>query len=335
MQRREFLKAGVLAAGLGAVSGRSAAGGGDDLEAEQRAASRPAPPIQDRICLFTDHLDDFDFSYAEIARMLRELGLAGPDLTVRRGGLVKPERVAEDLPEAVTAFREAGLSVPMISTGLTSVGDPTARPTLAAMSRLGIGHYKLGYYEYDDLHQWQQRIAAVRSDVAGLVELGQSLGVRAGFHNHAGPTVGGALWDSWEVLQPLDPHSVGFYYDPAQATIEGGKHAWKLNFQRIAPRLVMVAIKDFVWEKSDGRWQTHWCPLGEGLVDWDEFFARLADVSFDGPVSLHIEYDPGGSTRAERYDRSLEAAARDLAFLRRHVDRAFGPAESKRAGGSH
>ncbi|HUG91240.1 MAG TPA: sugar phosphate isomerase/epimerase family protein [Planctomycetaceae bacterium] len=332
MQRRSFLKAGLGCVGLGGAAFRHVQAHDD----EPRAPGEPdRVPIQKRICLFTDHLDDFDYGFDEVAKMLRELGVAGPDLTVRPGGLVAPERVADDLPKAVAAFREQGLSVPMISTGLTSAEDPAARPTLTTMARLGIGYYKLGYYAYEDPGGWQARLAVVRREVDGLAQLGRPLGVRAGFHNHAGPFVGGALWDSWNVLQPMDSRAVGFYFDPAQATIEGGKHAWKLNFQRIAPRLVMVAIKDFVWEEVDGRWQTRWCPLGEGMVDWTAFFGLLAAVPFDGPVSLHIEYDPGGANRAARFENSLAAADRDLKFLRQHLDAALAPAQSAPNGDRH
>jgi len=42
----------------------------------------------------------------------------------------------------------------------------------------------------------------------------------------------------------------------------------------------------------------------------------LRSTQFPGPISLHIEYDPGGANKTERYDRSLAAAERDLKFLR-------------------
>jgi hypothetical protein len=38
-----------------------------------------APNLSSRICLFTDHLAGF--SYGEVARMLKDLGVSGPDLT--------------------------------------------------------------------------------------------------------------------------------------------------------------------------------------------------------------------------------------------------------------
>jgi L-ribulose-5-phosphate 3-epimerase len=316
MNRRDFLRTAAVPALAGvATSGLRAAG----AEQDQSASSNKPQPLAKRLCLFTDHLDDFGYRYEEIARMLKQLDIAGPDLTVRPGGLVLPERVVEDLPKAVAAFREAGLAVPMISTGLTSAKNGVAADTLATAGKLGIRYFKLGYYGYDDPAQWRARLDSTRRELAPLLDLSKQAGIVAGFHNHSGPSVGGALWDSWELLDGLDPKSIGFYFDPAQATIEGGNHAWKLGLARLAPRLVMVAIKDFVWEKSEGKWRTRWVPLGEGMVRWEEFFAMLKKTPFDGPISLHIEYDPGGSTKSARFDNSLAAAQRDLQFLRRQL----------------
>jgi sugar phosphate isomerase/epimerase len=164
----------------------------------------------------------------------------------------------------------------------------------------------------------------VRRSLRPLVTLGAECGLRAGIHNHAGASVGGAVWDTAELLKPLDSGAVGYYFDPAQATIEGGNHAWKLNFHRAAENLKMIALKDFVWEKVGGQWRTRWVPLGEGMVRWPEFFRELARVKFTGPISLHIEYDPGGATKAARFENSLAAAERDLKFLRQQLSAARG-----------
>lgn len=322
MQRRDVLKAG-LGAALAGLAGTQRS-----IAAREHDGSAPpvrsVPPIHDRICLFTDHVDDSGFSYQDVARMLRQLGIAGPDLTVRPGGLVPPERVTEELPKAAAAFRDEGLSIPMISTSITQADDPLARATFTAMNELGIQYYKLGYYHYHDVADWEAELAATQNAVSGLVEMGGPLGVIGGIHNHAGPTVGGVLWDLALLLNGLDADGIGSYFDPAHATVEGGNFGWKLNFERLKPRLKMLAVKDFVWEKTGGEWRMRWCPLGEGLVRWGEFFALLAKVPFDGPVSLHIEYDVGGKTPSARYDNSLAAAERDLAFLRARLDEAYG-----------
>jgi len=317
MQRRDVLKAGFAAASLACLPGKSPPAVADE------SARSPAIPIHERICLFTDHLDDFGYSYAEVAKMLSPLKIAGPDLTVRGGGLVPPERAAEELPKAAAAFAEQGLSIPMISTNLTSAKDATSKPILSTMGKLGIRYYKLGYYHYHDLAKWDAELESQRKELAGLLELSREVGAHAGFHNHSGG-IGGALWDAWELLKPLDAGAVGFYFDPAHAMIEGAKLTWKLNLQRVSPRLTMVALKDFVWEKSSKGWQTRWCPLGEGMVNWDDFFRQLSGIPFPGPISIHIEYDPGGSTHLERIDNSLAAAQRDVAFVRKHLSNAYG-----------
>jgi len=281
------------------------------------AASAAPSDLASRVCLFTDHLAAF--SYEEVGRMLKDLGVTGPDLTVRKGGLVQPASVASDLPRAVETFSRYSLTVPMMTTTVLSADDPVSRSVLETASKLGIRYYKLGYYHYDDLARWRETIDSTRAALQGLAKLGARLNLRAGMHNHAGDSVGCSLWDSWEAMQGVDPNRVGFFFDPSHATIEGGKTGWTLNFRRIAPKLLMVAIKDFVWEKTNQGWRTRWVPLGEGLVNWPAFCALLKSTPFAGPISLHIEYDPGGKTKTERYDRSYEAAARDLQFLKRHL----------------
>ena len=287
------------------------------MAASAAASANPPPDLLSRVCLFTDHLASF--SYEEVGRMLKDLGVSGPDLTVRKGGLVQPANVTVDLPRATETFSKHSLTVPMMTTTITSANDPVARGVLETAAKLGIRYYKLGYFHYDDLARWRETIDATRTALQGLSSLGAQLDLHAGMHNHAGDSVGCSLWDSWEAMQGVDPNRVGFFFDPSHATIEGGNTGWKLNFRRIAPKLLMVAIKDFVWEKTAQGWRTRWVPLGEGLVKWPAFFALLKNAPFSGPISLHIEYDPGGKTKSEQYDRSYEAAARDLQFLKRHL----------------
>ena len=83
------------------------------------------------------------------------------------------------------------------------------------------------------------------------------------------------------------------------------------------------AIKDFFWEKTANGWRQHNCPLGEGMVDWKAFFAMLASARFQGPVSLHLEYDVAGPTPEALEANTLAAAARDLAFVKARLAEAF------------
>ncbi len=253
--------------------------------------------------------------------MLEQLGVSGLDLTVRRGGLVAAERVTEDLPKAAAIFKDHGLTIPMMTTSLTAAAE--AREVLKVASQVGIKYYKLGYMRYEDMNRWRERRERARKDLGELVELGKSLGIHAGFHNHSGPIVGGTLWDCLDLVEHHDKEWLGILFDIAHATIEGSKNGWNIGFRRVGNRVTMAAIKDFVWEKVKGKWRTRWVPLGEGMVPFAEYFPLLLQTKFPGPITLHIEYDPGGKTKVERIDKSLEAAARDLRFLRAQLRGAY------------
>jgi sugar phosphate isomerase/epimerase len=156
----------------------------------------------------------------------------------------------------------------------------------------------------------------------GLADLSTRSGVVLGFHNHAG-YVGGPVWDVARIIDGLDPRWVGYYFDVRHAVVEGGDGGWRAALNLVAPRLKMVAIKDFFWEKEPRGWQQRNCPLGQGMVDWKAFFAVLARSGFRGPVSLHLEYEIPGATPAARQENTLAAAARDLAVLKAGLAEAY------------
>ena len=268
------------------------------------------------LCFFSKHLEKM--KYNELGKELKEAGFAGVDLTVRPGGHVLPERVAEDLPRAVEAIRSYGLKVPMITTGLTSASDPTARAVLGTAARLKIPLFKLGYWLYRDDVLSSHRIAG--TEVRGLVDLARQFRLVAGFHNDA-RCVGLAIWDTDELIRDLDPMWIGYYYDAGNATLDGGASGWEVGLRLAAPRLKMAACKDFAWEKIGGQWTAVQCPLGEGMVNWARVFSLLAAARFTGPISIHQEYRPS--------DR-IAAAHRDLEFVRKHLSAAYGGAVESR-----
>lgn len=277
------------------------------------AASAAAGRARPSLCIFSKHMAKLN--YQELGKTAKEMGFDGVDLTVRNGGHVLPERAAADMPRAVEILRSSGLDVPMITTGLLTASDPAARPTLATAAKLKIPCYKPGYWRYKNLTDVEAALAAIRRDLAGLVALGKECGIEAGFHNHSGDHAGTAVWDIRALIEGMDPKWIGYYFDPGHATVEGGSFGWLLSTQLVLPRMKMVAIKDFYWEKTGGKWKVRWCPLGEGMVDWPRVFALFAKAKFTGPLSLHVEYDPPDE---------MAAIAHDLAFMKKQVAAAYG-----------
>jgi sugar phosphate isomerase/epimerase len=272
-----------------------------------------------KLCFFSKHLPEMD--WRRLGQNVKRLGFGGIDLTVRKGGHVLPERAAEDLPKAVTTIREEGLEVSMITTELVLATDPTARPILLTAGKLLIPFYKPGYYKYAFIDV-RKELEKAGNEFRRLAELGKQYGMQAGYHNHAG-YIGGPVWDIAGVIESLDPKWVGYYFDVRHAVAEGGVGGWKAATNLVAGRLKMIAVKDFYWEKTAKGWREKNCPLGEGMVDWKDYFNALAQANFQGPISLHLEYDIPGSTTAAKEDNTVAAAQRDLEFLKARVQEAY------------
>jgi sugar phosphate isomerase/epimerase len=290
------------------------AAGGAALAFTQRDAG-----FRGQLCFFSKHLPRLNGR--ELGRSLKGLGFDGVDLTVRPGGHVDPKRVATDLPAFVEAIRHEGLAVPMITTELLSDADPVAQPTLETAARLKIPFYKPGYYRYAFVDV-RKELEGAGKQLKGLADLSRRHGMRLGYHNHSG-YIGGPVWDFAPFIEPLDAATVGYYFDARHAVVEGGDGGWRTAFNLVAPRLSMIALKDFFWDKSGGSWQVRNCPMGEGMVDWKRFFDMLAKARFRGPVSLHLEYEITGATPAAEQDNTLAAAARDLAFIKARFAEAY------------
>jgi sugar phosphate isomerase/epimerase len=309
LSRREFL--GAASAAI-AIAGSSA------------SASAAAPSAYNgKLCFFSKALQSMNWK--RLAQAVKRMGFDGVDLTVRKGGHVAPERAAEDLPKAVAIIREAGLEVPMITTALTSATDPTARPILATAGKLSIAYFKAGYYYYE-FKDVRGELRKAGQEFRGLANLAKDCGIQVGYHNHS-EYIGGPVWDFAPFIEPLDPKWAGYYFDPCHATAEGGVAGWKSALHFATPRLKMVAVKDFNWKKTSKGWEVAVCPLGEGRVDIKEFLHILAGATFQGPISLHIEYEPEDMAVPEREPKTISDTERDLAFLKDHLRGAYGASE--------
>jgi len=267
-----------------------------------------------RFCFFSKHLSDL--SVSDLASAVIDMGYDAIDLTVRPGGHVLPEKVTDDLPRALDTIRAKGTSVAMITTGLVSPTEPTARPILQAAAKAGIKLVKPGYWKYA-LKDVRGEIASMAKDVAGLAALAKEYGVELGVHNHTG-YIGASIWDLAPHMDALDARAVGYYFDPRHAVVEGGGVGWKTATLLVAPRLKMIAVKDFYWEKDSKTavWKIKSCPIGEGMVDWPWFASVMVAAKFAGPISQHFEYEIPGASKAEVAKNTIAAGKRDLAFIR-------------------
>ncbi|MCP4787413.1 MAG: sugar phosphate isomerase/epimerase [Fuerstiella sp.] len=235
------------------------------------------------LCVFTKPFQSL--SYDELAERTAQLGLDGIEAPIRDGGHIEPAAVPDELPKMMEALGRRNLKMTVMTSSINDPADPLTEKVLRTAAGLGIRHYRMKYFKYDESRPIPGQITEWQKRLKDLAAMNRELGITAVYQNHAGRNYFGAsLWDLHRGLEGIDPIDVGVAYDIRHATAEGGM-SWPVTFQLIRPHIQVVYVKDFVWhEKKPGN-----VPLGKGRVD-PAFFSMLAKSGYTGPISLHEEY---------------------------------------------
>lgn len=254
----------------------------------------------------------------ETARRLKAMGISGIDLTVRDGGHVEPTQVRDHLPRAMEELGAQGVSIGQITTNILDASEVT-RAILETAKQCGVGFYKLGYYGYKGFGTLRKAREEARAKVADLAQLSQETGIRGGFHNHSHNFLGACLHDIDYILG--EQSTIGLYFDPAHAVIEGGSSGWEMGMDLLQERVVMLAVKDYAWVETGGyagarRFKVQWTPLQDGNVPWPRVLQHLKTIGYDGPVSLHSEYQGDSSFRFLTTDEVFAQTALDAEVFR-------------------
>jgi L-ribulose-5-phosphate 3-epimerase len=245
-----------------------------------------------QIHIFSKHLQFLN--YKDMAEAAKEIGFDGIDLTVRPKGHVLPERVEDDLPLAVEAMKKMGFSPLLMATAVEDASNAPDRKVLETAAAHGIKYYRMNWYKYTDQKTILQSLNEYRDKVAALSQLNKKLSITGCYQNHAGRMVGASLFEVSDLLQKADLSHMGAQYDIRHATLEGGL-SWQTGFELIKPSIKTIVVKDFMWEKTNGKWAPKNVPLGEGMVDFKTYFRLLKDNNIQAPVCLHLEYPLGGA----------------------------------------
>jgi L-ribulose-5-phosphate 3-epimerase len=297
-------------------------------------ASTPARRAEEPvITVFSKHLQWLPF--ADVGPVIAESGFRSVDLTVRPGGHVLPERVEDDLPQAVELLRKSGLMVPLITTAITDAADPLTRRVLSTAKKAGVTHYRMGYWTFPANTDPLQALRDLKPRAAALAALNREIGIRGGYQNHVGTRVGGSVWDLGVLLEGIEPDGLGVQYDIRHAVAEGGQ-SWPVALRMIAPHIDTIALKDLIWAKrTDGRWEPRSVPLGEGMVDFDAYLRQLLARGPLPPATMHFEYAPlemAGGGDATRRRQTIEGMRRDLMRFKQLLAAASTPAKAKATG---
>jgi len=271
--------------------------------------------------LFTDNLADL--SIREACRAAKAAGFDGLDLTLRKGGHVLPENAERGLAEAHKVADEEGVSIPMVSTGITAADTPFAENIFNA-AHLRLKAFKLGYFRYQPFGSLVKQLDEARKLLEGLVVLAQRYHVKPCLHAHSGPILSnGPLL--YLLLKDFSPADIGAYVDPMHMSYEGGGSGWEMVLDLVAPWVALVGVKNYTLvpterdEFGQQRFRMQYAPLADGVAPLPQFFQRLKQIGYDGVVSLHSEYKGRGSYRRLTTPELLDQSAADLRYLKQVI----------------
>lgn len=272
-----------------------------------------------KLVMFSKMLQEF--SVADAGDIIKDLGFDGVDLTVRPGGHVLPEKVKDDLEPAIETLRDKGLSVPMISTGLTSADDPAAEPTFEVAAACGVEALKLGYWKTGEFGTFKQKLEEVKKDLVGLATLAAKFGISANIHVHSGDFMSACAPVVYMLIEPYEPQLIGAYADFCHMGAEGSRGGWKQGLDLLGERINLVGVKNAgLFQRTDDqgnvRWELKLLPVWEGITPFPTAFGYLKQLGFDGTCSFHSEYQGSSSWKDLTTPELIEQTRKDLEYVK-------------------
>jgi sugar phosphate isomerase/epimerase len=108
-------------------------------------------------------------------------------------------------------------------------------------------------------------------------------GVKIAVENHAGDM---QAWELVQLIEKAGPEFVG-------ATMDSGNSTWTLEdpqaaLELLGPHALVCGLRDsMVWENADGA-TVQWTAPGDGLIDWQAYARRFAELCPNTPFTVEI-----------------------------------------------
>ena len=157
----------------------------------------------------------------------------------------------------------------------------------------------------------------IRKLFEGWEKLGEKHNVKICYHTHSNRCMGLNCASLMHLIQGFDPRHIGAYIDTGHMAVEGEE--WAFGLAMVRDYLSIVALKDAIALREEknghGAPKRVFPPAGEGIVDWTAVFAELVRIGFDGPLSVHCEFQV-------EEDEFVETLEREIEFFKAHLAKA-------------
>jgi sugar phosphate isomerase/epimerase len=236
-----------------------------------------------------------DLTPEEAVRELKDAGYDGVEWRVTRvhecvrseepsfwgNNLCTLEPTQEDAGRARTLSEGAGLAVAGLGTyievgDLEATGEAMRFAQTAGAERIRVGVGKTDNGSYSEMFD------AARSFLTGVEALSGEHQVKAVVEIHHGTICASASLAHRQV-SGFDPERIGVIFDPGNMVHEGFED-YRIGLELLGPHLAHVHLKNAAFDRPEdgGVWKPRWSPLEDGVVDFEELFAALGGIGYEG-----------------------------------------------------
>lgn len=271
-----------------------------------------------------------DWEPAEAARRIAAIGYDGVEWRITDQEEAEPPGfwagnratwpltgLEQVVPEIARVTREAGLEFSGIGGYAPASDRDDALRMLRATADLGARQVRMRIPSTDLLQEGYQAVFdRTRSDLEWAAAEAGRLGVKVLIELHH-QTITSSASAARRLVDGIDPRTIGVIHDLGNLVIEGQEDT-RAGLQLLGEYLAHVHVKNATWQRTgeigvdgDVRWESTWATLREGIASVPDYFRALAEVGYDGWVTLE-----DFSTAAPLEERLTD----DLAFLRASAD---------------
>ncbi|RKY67725.1 MAG: hypothetical protein DRQ02_06505 [Candidatus Latescibacterota bacterium] len=192
------------------------------------------------------------------------------------------------------------------------------------MDQADVRLLKLGYYQFvpgkDDYWTYVDHI---RKSLEGWQKLGERYNVKLCYHTHSGLNMGGSCAALAHLIRGFDSRFIRAYIDPGHMWMDG--EPFSLGLAMIKEFLSIVGLKDPTYvgvkKNGEGAYYPAFTTAGEGMVPWSSVFSELLRAGYDGPLSIHAEFE------TESHQQYISAVKSEVVYFRQKRDIALAEAE--------
>lgn len=272
-------------------------------------------------------------SVEQLGIKVLDLGYDGLDINIRPNHPVNPSNALETLDKAVKLWSEIGVSCPMATAPIDMVDPerPDAKLIYEACRKAGVPRLKIGFWGFSPGDNYWNSIDKARFALERFERLSDDTGVQTCYQIHSGPNLGSNCAGLSHLIRGFDPRLIGAYPDVGHIALDG--EDWAMGFSMINEYISVLGAKDVRHAPASVEQSPPYVPkfvkLGSGSIDWDRCLGALVRLGFDGPISVHTEYEFDETIirrvgYADHSPPNLEKwAQQDAIFLKSAIDRAI------------